>query len=265
MSENLSEAQQVLESNQQAQLVSVIGALMHIHKPEQFLLWTKTELQAVFPHDIAMCGVGCIEDPVAKIINHISVNLPRTYDEEIKRTGRSVLNPVMEKWLKEKKPQLFDSAQSIRASNPKWVESFNRYGLRNIAAHGMSCINEPIFSYFSFSRVPQQLGPRHAFLLEILAPSIHLALTRVLLHKDSPQGRDLLKKPIEPMPVALTSREKQVLQWLKEGKTNWEIGQILTISDETVKSHVQKLLAKLKVGNRMGAVLRAMELGVIAP
>ena len=102
-------------------------------------------------------------------------------------------------------------------------------------------------------------------LLELLASPMHLALTRVLLHKGSPQGHALPKRPVGSAPVVLTPREKEVLHWLREGKTNWEIGRILTVGDETVKSHVQKVLVKLKVNNRTQAVSRAVEIGVFAP
>lgn len=259
------EAKQVLEPTEQARLVNVIGALIHIHTPKQFQRWTQTALQSILPHGMLMCGIGRTNGPSVQVINHIGVNFPLAYIEEIKQPDGGVLSPIMERWLKENKPQLFDPAQSMRGSNPRWMANFNKYGLRNIAAHGVNCISEPVFSYFSFSRIPKQLGPRHAHLLELLVPHMHLALARALLSKGSPQGHPLPKKPDGLSPVALTPREKEVLHWLREGKTNWEIGRILTVGDETVKSHVQKVLAKLKVNNRAQAVAKAMALGVIAP
>ncbi len=259
----IQEAQQILEPTEQARLLNVIGALIHIHTPAQFQRWTQTGLQSILPHGMLMCGIGRTNGPRVQIINHISVNFPLAYIEEIKRPDGGVLSPIMERWLKENKPQLFDPAQSMRGSNPRWMAIFNRYGLRNIAAHGMNCISEPVFSYFSFSRIPEQLGPRHAHLLEHLAPHMHLALARVLLHKGSPQGHLLPKQAAGLAPVALTPREKEVLHWLREGKTNWEIGRILTVGDETVKSHVQKVLVKLKVNNRAQAVAKAMTLNIL--
>jgi DNA-binding CsgD family transcriptional regulator len=49
-----------------------------------------------------------------------------------------------------------------------------------------------------------------------------------------------------------------VLNWVREGKTNQEIAQILDISPLTVKNHVQKILRKLKVTNRAQAVARGI-------
>ncbi len=52
----------------------------------------------------------------------------------------------------------------------------------------------------------------------------------------------------------LTSRETEVLTWLLEGKTNWEISQILCISKSTVKAHLKHSYQKLGVSNRYSAV-----------
>jgi DNA-binding CsgD family transcriptional regulator len=61
----------------------------------------------------------------------------------------------------------------------------------------------------------------------------------------------------------LTERERQVLKWISIGKTNWEIGKILGISEFTVKNHVQNLLKKLSVTNRTQAVTKAIARGLL--
>ncbi|WP_430364196.1 response regulator transcription factor [Trinickia sp. NRRL B-1857] len=55
----------------------------------------------------------------------------------------------------------------------------------------------------------------------------------------------------------LTDREFAVLDWLKEGKTNWEIGAILDISERTVKFHVANIREKLKASSRSHVVALA--------
>lgn len=53
----------------------------------------------------------------------------------------------------------------------------------------------------------------------------------------------------------LTCREREVLQWIAAGKTNAEIAVILGISIHTTKRHVERILEKLGVENRRGAML----------
>jgi DNA-binding CsgD family transcriptional regulator len=63
--------------------------------------------------------------------------------------------------------------------------------------------------------------------------------------------------------AALTPREQEVLRWIAIGKSNFEVGAILSISPLTVKNHVQKILRKLNVVNRTQAVGKALESRII--
>jgi len=61
----------------------------------------------------------------------------------------------------------------------------------------------------------------------------------------------------------LTSKETECLCWCKEGKTNWEIGEILSISEKTVEFHLSNTIKKLGVSNRITAVVKGIQLGLI--
>ena len=60
--------------------------------------------------------------------------------------------------------------------------------------------------------------------------------------------------------LSLTPREAEVLYWLKEGKTNWEIGTILGNAEKTVGKHLESIFRKLKVENRAAATRLAKEI-----
>jgi LuxR family quorum-sensing system transcriptional regulator SolR len=53
--------------------------------------------------------------------------------------------------------------------------------------------------------------------------------------------------------INLTGKERDVLTWMVEGKTSWEIGRILSTSERTVKFHLKNIYAKLNVSNRAQA------------
>lgn len=72
-----------------------------------------------------------------------------------------------------------------------------------------------------------------------------------------------LKNKILPNQIKLTSKEKEVLQWLKEGKTSWEIGVILQISERGVNFHISNIKKKLNCSNRTQAVAAALNRGLI--
>ena len=61
----------------------------------------------------------------------------------------------------------------------------------------------------------------------------------------------------------LTPRECEVLRWVANGKSAWEIGEILEITKRTVDEHVQTAVRKLGAANRTHAVAIALRGGII--
>lgn len=59
--------------------------------------------------------------------------------------------------------------------------------------------------------------------------------------------------------LSLTTRESEVLLWISRGKSNREIGEILTISPRTVNKHLEQVFVKLGVENRASAAARAVK------
>jgi LuxR family maltose regulon positive regulatory protein len=79
----------------------------------------------------------------------------------------------------------------------------------------------------------------------------------------SPSQRMAKQTQTQPLQEPLSERELQVLQLLAQGASNQEIAQELVIVIDTVKRHMSHILAKLGVQNRVQAVKRAHELGLL--
>jgi DNA-binding CsgD family transcriptional regulator len=63
--------------------------------------------------------------------------------------------------------------------------------------------------------------------------------------------------------LGLTRREREILHLMAEGASNAEIGDAFSISHHTVKRHVEHVLDKLRVANRIQAVRKALMLGLV--
>ncbi len=100
-------------------------------------------------------------------------------------------------------------------------------------------------------------GRPHLDLLNAFCTQFHIAFKRL----QSPA-------PPEPMPTDVTSlsaKEREILTWVAAGKTDDDIGEILSISRNTVDSHMRNIFRKLNAPNRVTAVVRGIMQGHIQP
>jgi DNA-binding CsgD family transcriptional regulator len=127
------------------------------------------------------------------------------------------------------------------------------FGLRECCTHGSRPVGPgKDGSMFCFAGKSMEKNRRTEAILKFLVPHFHLALSRIAGNK---------------LPVAdttvLSTREMEVLEWLKQGKSSWEISVILDISERTVNFHVYNIMRKLGATNRPQAVAVATRLGLI--
>ncbi|WP_033438598.1 response regulator [Saccharothrix sp. NRRL B-16314] len=93
----------------------------------------------------------------------------------------------------------------------------------------------------------------------LLAPTI----TRRLVERFANRGADTAA-PHRDL-AALTPRELEVLRLLARGLSNAELADRLHLSEATVKTHVARILAKLRLRDRVQAVVVAYETGLVSP
>ncbi|MDH2348154.1 helix-turn-helix transcriptional regulator [Bradyrhizobium sp. SSUT77] len=68
---------------------------------------------------------------------------------------------------------------------------------------------------------------------------------------------------VDVQEVVLSAREKQCLQWVEEGKSSWEIGVILKITENTINFHLKNAMRKLEVTTRIQCAINARRLKLL--
>ena len=101
----------------------------------------------------------------------------------------------------------------------------------------------------------------------LLAP----AITRRLIsefaktRRPAPNNRSAAAGQVAGGLTALTPRETEVLRLVAAGLSNTEVAGRLVVTEETVKTHVSRILAKLGLRDRTQAVVAAYESGLVVP
>lgn len=108
-------------------------------------------------------------------------------------------------------------------------------------------------------------------LIQVIAPiilvAVGLSLRWLKLDRSLPQSLQQVlhpsaSSPADPLIEPLSARELEVLQLISEGNTNQQIALKLTVSQSTVKTHINNIYGKLGTQSRIQAVNRARELGL---
>ncbi len=117
-----------------------------------------------------------------------------------------------------------------------------------------------------------QIGAR-GYLVKDIAPDEMVAELRKIVHGEMIYPHHFLlnqarsnvtgKAGRSGLPGDITPREREVLQWVSEGKTDKEIAAKLSVSEHTIKNHMKSIRKKLGASNRVQASLKAIDLGIV--
>ena len=239
----------LLSNHEKLLLMEIIS---QCHYDSQNLMATLPEkLSQLIPYEMFAYGHGRVQD--FRVYNHVNFNFPQNFvnsvvDNQILHCG------LIKNWMQILRPLYFCSDSHPNTDQQSsWIRSLRENEINNIACHGMVDGTGTHASNFCFAQLFERWNARLSAILTILTPHLHHALIQ-------PQ-QVVVSSPVPTN--GFSTREHEVLHWLAQGKSNWETGIILGISESTVRIHVQKILEKLSARNRAHAVALALRQGVI--
>lgn len=114
-----------------------------------------------------------------------------------------------------------------------------RHGVRNCFSAASGKPDDIIF-YMAFSNFDETYHEKLRTVVSLLGTSFYFSSIAVA----SPWPTQHAGFPVKTLVGELTEREREVLNWVIQGKTNWEIGMILGISERTVRFHLEAISSK---------------------
>ena len=240
-------------------ILTVLNECVLVQTADDLSRVVEGSLREVIPFEMMICGVGGVSPQgsyVHKLLEYDRALEYYKYYQDLLNSEGKTDSPLMQKWRETHEPVFYQSGRDDHLYPAPWVKLFNKHNLVNTIGHGVADLMGSFSSYFIFSRLPMVVGPDQAHLLNLLTPHLHLALSRALktVH-DYPWNLGATKKP-------LSERQREILYWMHEGKTNWEIANILGLTEINVKYHADQIFIKLEVRNRVHAVAKGHELGL---
>lgn len=270
---------------EQEYLLGAIEASLRVRELRGYFLWAQGQLQALLPHQVMVCmqfgpdggllRAECLqgtvlEDAMLERLTHPRHGLALRLARHAHANAAPPV-PLALEAAQPDRPGAIAATPNAGAAAPNAAAiaiaaangtssaaalriELRALGLANVLLHGSGALSGGNTCFALFG-MPQRPGPRQAYFIELLLPHLHLALLRL----EAAGARAEARAGERPC----SRREMEILHWVREGKSNDEVGQILGISGLTVKNHLQRIYKTLGVSNRTQAVARGMALRLL--
>lgn len=245
---------------------SVLAGLHHtlrsalpIRQRSDVFMWSQGALQSCVPHALLTCH---LMDAQGHWVHHDSFysSLIDAKTLEAATAAEGGLGADLARHCSQQGQALLyldskaapEGAPTVAAAPAALLQRVKQWALGPALVVSTGATPGSLASCFVFFRLAAPTQPLHLDFAAALLPHLHMALCRSWASKAEAERR------LTDEAWALTARQLEILNWVQQGKTNFEIALILNVSPLTVKNHLQKLFKRLDVHNRTQAVAKIM-------
>lgn len=224
----------------------IIKVSLSIANEQEFNDWRINKLNKLLTHDLMICSSG---DFNQNNLNH-DIASHGNKQKVVDATSSRILNQVMIKLYKTWEMNssrwfMLDYLDENFPDNSIFnIPELQKYNGKSMVVYGVRDIGNVTASLYVFFSKSTKFDIEH-YSMGMLMPYLDSALRRI---KSIQPIKEVLSLPL------LSPREFQIMEWVDNGKTNYEIGKILHISPNTVKNHLKKIYLKLNVTSRAQAI-----------
>lgn len=183
-------------------------------------------------------------------------NAPEAYWDAMEAAANQRRDPVMQHCKQHSIPIIWNQdTYTSHGAGDIWEEQA-QFGYRNGVC---LALHMPEGRHFVLGVDRVQAMPKDPSELTRMVADLQL----FAVHAQDAALRILVPAAAQPERPQLTPRELECLRWTMDGKTAWEVGELLGISERTAVLHLNNGMHKLDCTNKHQAVLKALRLGLI--
>ncbi len=183
-------------------------------------------------------------------------NAPEAYWDAMETSTNQRRDPVMQHCRQHSVPIIWNQdTYTASGAGDIWEEQA-QFGYRNGVC---LALHMPEGRHFVMGVDRMQAMPKDPSELTRMVADLQL----FAVHAQDAALRILVPAAAQPERPQLTPRELECLRWTMDGKTAWEVGEVLGISERTAVLHINNGMHKLDCTNKHQAVLKALRLGLI--
>ena len=225
----------------------------------QLMLWLRGEFQRNVPHQIFIAAWGDFSRGLMQYDLVSAIPSVRT-DSITTQDISPLIGDLFSRWVEYGTTPIgarFEGGLRLGpdAEQREELQAFRT--MQSALVHGIRDARGEEDCLYVFLGADPVIAPSSLENLRVMLPFVDAASRRVAhLPGQIPPDVNLPQQAAREAPTnfGLSGRELEIMNWVKLGKTNFEIGMILDISTFTVKNHLQRIFRKLNVTNRAQAV-----------
>jgi len=183
-------------------------------------------------------------------------NAPHAFEQQLANFGKGRADPVMQHCKRGSVPIVWDRATYLAQDMSDVWEEQAAFGYRTGIA---LALHFPEGRHFVMGVDRDQPLPADRYSLTRIVADLQL----FAVHAQDAALRIYKPRQHQGDRPKLTKREAEALKWTMEGKTAYEVGCIMSISERTAVMHLQNAMHKLECVSKHQAVIKAMQLGLI--
>lgn len=248
--------------------MQVVGESLLVKRHVEYFFWLQGEFQRFVPHEIFIGAWGDFAG--GDIFLDVVSALPGVRTESLSScpiavttacAAHHLVRGLFDRWRENDRHGFCLTASTglslaAPACHCPFMQQVRR--MQSARIHGIHDKRGQYDCLYIALHSDGQVVPASQRAFGLLLPYVDAALRRIRhLPSQSPPPTGVVPAAGDVIPdLGLSDRETEIVQWVCQGKTNYEIGMILGISAFTVKNHLQRIFRKLDVCNRAQAVAK---------